>query len=606
MPGGRTPKYDWDDKRDVCYQLFVVEKKSPNEIVTHFANHFGVPESELPSARLFRRQFTEKWQFPPRKPKLTPEDEAAIVSRIRSLWEQNLPVAQIRSTLDEEGWELGDNEFQRLRKGNGFTRRGATGAYDVSSPAGGAGPSKAKKRKRDDVVEEPGDTEWGAGPGPSTYHSHGLAPQEAERRAQHLAKVQQDSDAALAKNKRRRRIRGYGHLPPDEPSLGPRYNSETTLDECKAFLHLDNETYMSLRSAYEQIAREMGIERKKTVRENGLWEASKERLVRESHHLSAVLHPLQPDLERKLTAIDVICADVTKRMRGEGKKMTVGEANNVLGLSPSGSKEVRRSFYNILVEDQYTTRLACGDAHWAELRQEWFDAFPLLQQVMYEMDPTRVKALEVLCRDACKRYNDDSLKKDPTRRVYQQKLYGPGPGSAKAKPVVKPETAAQKKKREAAVAKKEKDEAKVVKKEGKKVTKIHAKTPYAAGSQTQPINVDPSLTSTTNGLISNPYTAGPPPEPIPAYFRLAPASQIIGNHPRLWLGKLTARTVAALHQAAASKAGAAKVTKVHGLIKNEEGTEDSYQIDREDELDAYLGAAGEKATFLVVLEGGYA
>ncbi|KAK3659885.1 hypothetical protein LTR22_008252 [Elasticomyces elasticus] len=560
MPGGRTPKYDWDDKRDVCYQLFVVEKKSPNEIVTHFANHFGVPESELPSARLFRRQFTEKWQFPPRKPKLSSEDEAAIVSRIRSLWEQNLPVAQIRSTLDDEGWELGDNEFQRLRKGNGFTRRGATGAYDVSSPTGaGAGPSKAKKRKRDDVVEEPGDTEWGAGPGPSTYHAHGLPPQEAERRAQHLAKVQQDSDAALAKNKRRRRIRGYGHLPPDEPSLGPRYNSETTLDECKAFLHLDNDTYMQLRSAYEQIAREM--------------------------------------------AIDVICADVTKRMRGEGKKMTVGEANNVLGLNPSGSKEVRRSFYNILVEDQYTTRLACGDAHWAELRQEWFDAFPLLQQVMYEMDPTRVKALEVLCRDACKRYNDDSLKKDPTRRVYQQKLYGPGPGSAKAKPVVKPETAAQKKKREAAVAKKEKDEAKVVKKEGKKVTKIHAKTPYTSGTQTQPINVDPSLTS---GLISNPYTALPPQEPIPAYFRLAPASQIIGNHPRLWLGKLTARTVGALHQAAASKAGAAKVTRVHGLIKNEDGTEDSYQIDGEDELDVYLGAAGEKATFLVVLEGGYA
>ncbi len=50
MPGGRTPKndYDWDDKKDVCYQLFVVEKKSLTEIITHFANHFGVTESELP------------------------------------------------------------------------------------------------------------------------------------------------------------------------------------------------------------------------------------------------------------------------------------------------------------------------------------------------------------------------------------------------------------------------------------------------------------------------------------------------------------------------------------------------------------------------------
>jgi len=50
MPGGRTHKndYDWDDKKDVCYQLFVVEKKSLNEIIAHFANHFGVAENELP------------------------------------------------------------------------------------------------------------------------------------------------------------------------------------------------------------------------------------------------------------------------------------------------------------------------------------------------------------------------------------------------------------------------------------------------------------------------------------------------------------------------------------------------------------------------------
>lgn len=63
-----------------------------------------------------------------------------VVERIRQLWEQNLPVATIRSTLEDEGWELGDNEFQRLRKGNGFIRRGTFGAYDTAP--------KGKKRKR--------------------------------------------------------------------------------------------------------------------------------------------------------------------------------------------------------------------------------------------------------------------------------------------------------------------------------------------------------------------------------------------------------------------------------------------------------------------------
>ncbi|TKA79552.1 hypothetical protein B0A55_02742 [Friedmanniomyces simplex] len=612
MPSGRTPKYDWDDKRDVCYQLFVVEKKSPNEIVTHFANHFGVPESELPSARLFRRQFTDKWHFPPRKPKLKPEDEAVIVERMRQLWEQNLPVAKMRETLDDEGWELGENEFHKLRKGNGFTRRGAEGAYDVA-PFMGSKMAMKRKRGRAEVLEEPGDEDWtvagsSAGAMMSSHQQQGLSYEEAHRRAQHLAKLQLESDQALVTRKRRRRIRGYGHLPPDEPSMAPRYNSETTLDECKAFLHLSNDVYATVRLDYEAIARDMGIERKKTVLSNGLWQASKDRLVRENMHLSGVMHPLQPDLDRKATAIDVICADVTKRVRDQPKKLTMAEANNGLGLNPSGSKEIRKTFYNILEQDQYTTRLACGDDHWNELRQAWFATSPLLQHVMAEGDPQKVRCVDVLCRDACKRYNDDGVRKDPGRRQYQQKLYGPGPGSARA-------TAATAQKAAVTPAKPPpppptmKDEKKAP---GKKVTKIHAKTSAAAnananpplGTQAQPIDadrLDPALS-----MMSNPYTTAEPLA-IPAHFRLSPLSQIIGNHPRLWPGQLSARTVGAVHAAATSKAGAAQVTRVHGLIRNEEeGEEESYVIEGDEELDVYLEAAGEKACFLVVLEGGYA
>lgn len=45
---GRPTRYDWDDKKDICWQLYVEQKKSPTEIVAWFANHFSVPESELP------------------------------------------------------------------------------------------------------------------------------------------------------------------------------------------------------------------------------------------------------------------------------------------------------------------------------------------------------------------------------------------------------------------------------------------------------------------------------------------------------------------------------------------------------------------------------
>ena len=93
---------------------------------------------------------------------------------------------------------------------------------------------------------------------------------------------------------------------------------------------------------------------------------------------------------------------------------------------------------------------------------------------------------------------------------------------------------------------------------------------------------------------------------IAAYFRLGPGSQIVGNHPRMWLGKLANASIVELKKAAASKAGAARVTKVNGIAKNADGGEDSWLIENDDELEVYLGEAGEKATFVVVLEGGYA
>ena len=45
---GRPSRYDWDDKKDICYQLYVAQKKSPKEIVKYFADHFGCSEEELP------------------------------------------------------------------------------------------------------------------------------------------------------------------------------------------------------------------------------------------------------------------------------------------------------------------------------------------------------------------------------------------------------------------------------------------------------------------------------------------------------------------------------------------------------------------------------
>lgn len=516
---------------------------------------------------MFRRQFNEKWNFPPRRPRLKPEDEGAVVERIRQLWEQNLNVAAIREALEDEGWELGDNEFARLRKKNGFRRRGENlGSY-----------GRLEKRSAQTAGLDEGLTDVGgldAGTADSLLalqqkHS-ALSPEEQARRAQRLIQVQIESDQALLTKKRRRRIRGYGHLPADDPNMQPRYNSETTLDECKAYLHLTNEMYTTIRADYEKICLEMGIERKKTVLENGIWQSSKDRLVRENVHLSAMMHPLQTNLEKKAIALDVLCADVTKRMRDSKKKMTLADANNLIGLNPTASKALRREWYEILEEDQYTTRLACGDEHWAELREKWYAKSPVLQQAVMEshFNPLKMKAIDLICRDATKRFNDDKIRKDPSRKTYNQSVYGPGPGSCKANR-----------------RKETPNSANPAPKGGKRPSIIPVANNFGLGD-----NLDPALT----------------PPVIPAYFKLSPQSQIIGNHPQMWLGKLMARTVEALHAAATSKAVTATVKRVQGIIKNEDGTEDSYQIDRDDELDVYLEATGDKSTFVVVLEAGYA
>lgn len=45
---GRPPKYDWTDKKDICWKLYVDEHKSASEIQKYFSQHFDIAISDLP------------------------------------------------------------------------------------------------------------------------------------------------------------------------------------------------------------------------------------------------------------------------------------------------------------------------------------------------------------------------------------------------------------------------------------------------------------------------------------------------------------------------------------------------------------------------------
>ena len=73
------------------------------------------------------------------------------------------------------------------------------------------------------------------------------------------------------------------------------------------------------------------------------------------------------------------------------------------------------------------------------------------------------------------------------------------------------------------------------------------------------------------------------------YFRLAPGSQVIGNHPAVWLGKLApgAKILVLSYKLRRPKSGAATVAKVNGVVKDQDGSESSWLIENDDELTAF-------------------
>ena len=628
---GRHPKYDWSDKQDVCYKLYVEQKLPVAQVIEYFANHFKVPPSELPANREFHRQF-KKWGFPDRVRKLNPDEELTLKERIRELFKQNIPAKEILDTLNDEGWELDNYRFKALRKRLGLLYRSVEDGYRTNAQDKVTQKRSWKRKRLDDDVDGEEDAEAVEDNQPNVQpppqlQLPPLPPDEAARRAQRLVDLQIQSDQKLQTGKRRRRIRGLGPIGPDAPGMAPRYSSETSIDECKAFLHLTNDLYIQLRSQYEAICREMGIIKMSLCAE-GQWQASKDRLVRENMHLSSILHPLQPEIDKRLNALNVICTDVTKRMRDMEKSMTIADANNILGLNPIQSKDIRRLFYEILEADRFTTVFESGKERYDALQQQWHAKSEFLTQVMTENDPLKVKAVIVLTKDARKRYCDDQIKRDPQARVWQsQKHYGPGPGpapntirkkkpgDANAPPANAPATAS------ASSPSSTRRQLSTMFPlgpawEGMEMPRSRMTTMYDLAPDIN-FDLDPLLTRTTHGppwpppgsnsteVAATALPAGKSAS-IAAYFRLAANSQLVGHHPHMWLGKLAGANMGELRKAATSKAGAARVAKINGVVKNEGGTEDSWLIENDDELEVYLAEAGEKATFVVLLEGGYA
>lgn len=407
--------YDWDGKRDICYQMYIKDKKALEEIMEYMKDVYQF----APSKRAFQTQF-KRWGFPSKQNPAHKNLE--LVARVKQLWERNTSQRDMLRILNEEGFEIKERELMRVRAKNRWLLRVPNGMKSQSNMQTSAQPPEDEGllALQQEVYKNEGpfnDTETlltdTASPRPP---SPGLSPEVLAKRKERLERLKAESAERWATRKRRRRTRGWAGLPADPPGP-PRFPSETTIDESKKHLNLDNVMYRQIRDQFQRICEDAGFI-KKTVAGPEKWQEAKNKLIQESQHLQHVFWEDPNQLDAKALALDVVCTDVTKRMRTLERRMTIAEAKNALGVNPEESRQIRNAFYNTLKADHFTSKLEAGDEHWTKLKEQWIQSSELLQQILAPgptdtEHTTKLKALEVLCRDVMKRLRDDQTKRDP-------------------------------------------------------------------------------------------------------------------------------------------------------------------------------------------------
>ena len=522
----------------------------------HMRDHYNFQ----PSTRAFQQQF-RRWQFPSKQNPA--HRNVDLVARVKELWENNYSQAEMLKTLNNEGFELKERELMRLRAKHRLLLRIPNGMKQSNASA------EELSAFQNEILEAAG-----AAPGEGGEEPNGTAATQSElqdvlrKRKERQDQRQAESDEKWQSKKRRRRTKDYAGLPADPPGP-PRFPSETTLDESKVFLNLDTKQYRALRDQFQAICEDEGVI-KKTLAGPEKWQSVKERIIRESEPLQAAFWTDKTNIPSKELALDVICTDVTKRMRTIGRRMTIIEAKNFLGLNPEQSRQVRTSFYNILQADKFTSKIETGPEHWKELKDQWISESPILQQLLGggETDAQyeeKYKALEVLCRDVMKRLRDDQVKdKDtPKKPVATAKAQSGAVQTAAAASNI------------AALQ------------EGQS-------SGYGyAGPDLSDLQIDPSL------LEAAATTAPPAASPTAVYIRPHAKSQVHSSD-KMTLATLTSRTVQELYRLLERKWPNAKVSRVDGVEKGPDGQEIAYLIEEDEELDAYLDHVN-KAVFVVQL-----
>ncbi|KAL2873131.1 hypothetical protein SGCOL_011722 [Colletotrichum sp. CLE4] len=436
--------YDWDAHEKLCFQLYINEKRSLEDIMAYLKIHHDFS----PCKRAFQTQF-RKWDFPSKQNPAY--KNGRLVARVKELWERNLSQREMLAVLREDGFDIKKRELIRVRTKNRWLLKAANGerSKEVGESEG------ADSGQRQDVLNAPDDGFGGQGlqngegvvtPGTLTEREMLVSPLPGEGEDDEVGAVW-DKEGNISSNnntnnrRKRRRLRAWEAASSHDlqPPIAPRFPSETTLDEAKAILGLATDVYRQVRVTFTRLCEESGIV-KKTVAGPERWEAVKGRLLRETPRLRAVMWDEESgdgngngsNHESKRLALDIICTDITKRARTQEKRLTLAEARNILGVNPEEARDLRAAFERILKREGLSCKSEAGPAQWGELKAQWEAGSEMMRRILAargreeeeddgvssaaQAHAEKMRALDILARDVMKRLRDDVSRREQPRK----------------------------------------------------------------------------------------------------------------------------------------------------------------------------------------------
>ncbi|KJZ77363.1 hypothetical protein HIM_03087 [Hirsutella minnesotensis 3608] len=399
--------YDWSPYQEICHRLYVDEGKSTEEIMGYLKKTHNF----APSKRTVHTQFKKWGLLVKQQPTYNHND---LVSRIKELWDQNLNQSQMLKVLkNEDGFDIKSRDITRIRVRNGWQLRAAGGDRREASE---------QDEREASLLEATSDA----------------APAEngARERSDSPESIVEDAQKPPSKRSQRSMRRGNGTGP---VGAEVRYPSEMTMEEGRRILGLDLAAYRDVSGTFQRICRDEGVV-KKTLAGPEKWETVKSRLVQTLPQLHAA-----NTVEGGKLALEVMCSYITKCMRVRGKRMTLSQAKNVLGVNPDESREMRIEFHRIAAERSITFMSDATPRQWREMKRLWARRSALVRKIMQELGPNpdshvKGRALDLVARDVIKRIRGDiklQEKRDSQRstsatgraRVVEQKLANAGDDS---------------------------------------------------------------------------------------------------------------------------------------------------------------------------------